>query len=137
MQQYHNNHFQDCLLSPTISNRLEQETRDWSQIQGLKKILPDLIFYPTYQETKSIANEQKGSDMQKYHNSNFQDCLLSTTISKRFQLETCGWSHIKGVKKIFPYPPIFLQSTYQKTKCIANKQKGSEMQIHHNNHFWD
>ena len=40
--------------------------------------------------------------MQEFHNNHIQDCLVSTTISTPFELETCGWSQIKDKEKIFP-----------------------------------
>ena len=36
------------------------------------------------------------------------DRLYSTTISRRFELETCGWSQIHGEKKVFPDLTYFL-----------------------------
>ena len=47
--------------------------------------------------------------MQEFYNNHIQDCLLSTTIPTRFELETCGWSLIQAEKKIFTNHTYFLK----------------------------
>ena len=45
VQDCHNNHFQNCHLSTTISTLFQLETRGWSQIQAEKEIFPDLAWF--------------------------------------------------------------------------------------------
>ena len=47
MQEFHNNHIQDCLLSTIISTSFDLETRGWSQIQAEENIFSDLTYYTT------------------------------------------------------------------------------------------
>ena len=68
--------------------------------------LPILIQLARY-KCKSTANEQNGSEIRESLNNHFFDCLLITTIFKRLELETRGWSQTQGQKKIFPDPTYF------------------------------
>ena len=148
MQECHNNHSQVCLLSTTISRRLELETRGFSQIKREKNIFPDLTYFSqlTYQKRKSITHKQRMSDMPESHDNHFQNCLLSTTISTPFELETHGWSQIQAEEKVLPDLTYFftidlfeveIYCTYAKRIRIGGIQKKMFLRLSsYNHHFY-